>query len=89
MPNSTDQAPDMSRCVDCIYYFGAADPGCYRSTLHSCIYILRAKRRRPCPPGAACTVYKRMPNNSLIYRDRLNRDYRAFRLEKYDGGQKQ
>ena len=26
--------------------------------LGACVYILRTGRRRPCPPGGACTVYE-------------------------------
>lgn len=85
MLNSPYKAPDMSRCTDCLYYFAAADPDYYRSSLPSCVYILRAKRRRPCPPGDKCTEYRRIPDISTVYRDKLKREYRVFRLKKQDG----
>lgn len=85
MRNSMYKAPDMSRCIDCLYYFGAADPDNYRSVLPACVYILRAKRKRPCPPGALCTVYTRIPDISLVYRNKLKAEYRVYRLKKQAG----
>ena len=82
MLNSPHKTPDMSRCADCLYYYGAADPDHYRSVIPSCLYILRAKRRRPCPAGEGCTVYRPIPDISTVYRDRLSRAYHVFRLKK-------
>jgi len=45
--------PDTSRCVSCLYFHGQFDENC------CCNYIFDVGERRPCPPGAACTVYRR------------------------------
>lgn len=51
-------------CKDCDYYS--------RDT-RTCDYILRVKKRRPCPPGPGCTV-KSTEGNIPIWRDTLARD---------------
>ncbi len=47
-----------SRCASCRYAW-EADVGLEGEMLRACLYILRAGRRRPCPPGRGCTVYER------------------------------
>lgn len=82
MRDTTYKSPDMSRCADCLYHFAAADPDCYRAVMPACVYILRTGRRRPCPAGAGCTEYRRLPSLALVYRERLRREYQVFHLKK-------
>jgi len=39
-------------CKDCSYFHGQFDENC------CCNYIFEEGHRRPCPPGAQCTVKK-------------------------------
>lgn len=42
-------------CVGCVHYYG------YYRDNKCCNYIFDTGHRRPCPPGAACTVKKLRP----------------------------
>ena len=57
-------------CEGCRYsvpiYMGDGD-----ELMDCCVYILRAGRKRPCMPGAECTVYEpaRVDENTLRQRE--------------------
>lgn len=44
--------PDTRRCMRCVYFHGHSDENC------CCNYIFHEDRRRPCPPGKGCTVFR-------------------------------
>lgn len=41
---------DNKNCRNCAYFHGSYDESC------CCNYLLTTGKRRPCPPGAGCTV---------------------------------
>lgn len=45
------------KCAGCRYSV-SVDMGDGGEMLRACVYILRHGERRPCPPGADCTVYR-------------------------------
>lgn len=45
------------QCSNCYYKF-RVNVGENGQMLYACQYILITGRRRPCPPGPACTVFK-------------------------------
>lgn len=46
-----------NKCNKCLYSC-PVDLGDNCEMLRACVYILLHGERRPCPPGAACTVYE-------------------------------
>ena len=62
-----NEGMDRTGCEGCRYcvpiYIGDGD-----ELLSCCVYILRTGRKRPCKPGAGCTVYEKagMDENSYL-----------------------
>ena len=47
----------MSRCSQCVYSC-AVDMGDGGELMRACVYILHQGKRRPCPAGEACAVFR-------------------------------
>ena len=67
----------MSKCGRCVWstWVNMGEEGEF---LRACVYILHHGRRRPCPPGAGCTVFEpadgrtaaeRETDTELIFRE--------------------
>lgn len=65
--------PDLRSCNGCIYAGRAGKQPI-------CEYILKTQRRRPCPPGAGCTV-KRMEERSVPVKSDWDRERARQLLE--------
>lgn len=66
---------DPEHCGGCRYAV-QVDVGLDSEMMLACVYILRKAERRPCPAGAACTMYepmteedykRRRPNYELLF----------------------
>lgn len=67
---------DNKNCRNCKYFHGRFDETC------CCNYLLMTGKRRPCPPGAGCTVKVKRKRPRRMREDREA----AIKIAKpYDG----